>query len=94
MDMHDERSIKERSLFALPVPAAIATNGQSSFVMRRHLGLLLEEQLCAQEEGLGNDRAYMDDLGRELVEARYTFTVAVLRDVAILRAALGERPEG
>jgi hypothetical protein len=36
----------------------------------------------------------MDDLDRELAEAGYAFTVAVLRDVAMLRAALGDRPKG
>jgi hypothetical protein len=78
----------------LPVPAAIATNGRSSLLMRRRVGRLLEERLCASEAGLGCDPAYTKDLDEKLVEACYTFTVAVLRDVAVLRGTLGERPEG
>ena len=62
--------------------------------MQRHVGRLFEELLCAHEAGLVSAPAYMADLNLEIAEARYALSVAVLRDVAVLRAALGDRPEG
>ena len=56
--------------------------------VRDHLLQLEEERALALREGLGANRAYMNDLDAELAHRRALYAVAAVTEMATMRAEL------
>lgn len=67
---------------------------QTPFELAEHLQRLEAERALAGLEGLNHDGPYMDDLLDEIAACRAAYVGAAVTDIAILRAALGDRGEG
>jgi hypothetical protein len=61
---------------------------------RLRVAQLQEERICAREHGMRRDRAYMEDLERELAATLHAYAGAVILQLAWLRAAIDGRRRG
>jgi hypothetical protein len=62
--------------------------------LRLRLAQLAEERILAQECGLANDLAYVQDLELEVDGTRAAYDGAVVFQIALLRAELDGRNQG
>lgn len=70
------------------------TLGEAALELRLRLARLGEERYVACEVGLIHERAYVEDLNREVAETRTGYAAAVVLQLASLRAELGGRRWG
>jgi hypothetical protein len=62
--------------------------------VRQHLELLFTERALALTTPLRHDRAYMADLEQEIAATREAWVASAVLEIARLREALGDAPQG